>query len=119
MPVTDREDMEEAARRIHALGPRYVLVKGGHLKGDATTCSGTAARSRAFSAARGSTRTTPTAPAARSRRPSPPGSRSAAPLAEAVREAKAYVTRAIREGFQAGRGVGQLRHFIGLVMVTT
>jgi hydroxymethylpyrimidine/phosphomethylpyrimidine kinase len=33
--VTERGDMEEAARRIHALGPRYVLVKGGHLKGDA------------------------------------------------------------------------------------
>src|SRR5215510_14773662 len=28
-------DMEEAARRIRAHGPRYVLVKGGHLKGDA------------------------------------------------------------------------------------
>jgi hydroxymethylpyrimidine/phosphomethylpyrimidine kinase len=29
-----------------------------------------------------------------------------------VREAKAYVTAAIREGFQAGRGVGALRHFV-------
>jgi hydroxymethylpyrimidine/phosphomethylpyrimidine kinase len=29
-----------------------------------------------------------------------------------VREAKAYVTAAIREGFQAGRGVGVLRHFV-------
>ena len=62
--VAEPEDMEEAARRIHLMGPRYVLVKGGHLKGDA------------------------------------------------IRSAKAYVTRAIREGFQAGRGVGQLRHFI-------
>ncbi len=35
MPVTTPEDMEEAARRIHAMGPRSVLVKGGHLKGDA------------------------------------------------------------------------------------
>src|SRR5574337_426548 len=35
MPVADRKDMEEAARRIHGLGPRYVLVKGGHLKGEA------------------------------------------------------------------------------------
>jgi hydroxymethylpyrimidine/phosphomethylpyrimidine kinase len=34
------------------------------------------------------------------------------PLPEAVREAKAYVTKAIREGFTAGHGVGQLRHFI-------
>ena len=28
------EDMEEAARSIHAMGPKYVLVKGGHLPGE-------------------------------------------------------------------------------------
>jgi hydroxymethylpyrimidine/phosphomethylpyrimidine kinase len=28
------EEMEEAARAIHAMGPRYVLIKGGHLPGD-------------------------------------------------------------------------------------
>lgn len=28
------EDMQEAARAIHDMGPRYVLVKGGHLPGD-------------------------------------------------------------------------------------
>ena len=33
-PVTDRESMEAAARRIGELGPSHVLVKGGHLKGD-------------------------------------------------------------------------------------
>ena len=33
-------------------------------------------------------------------------------IGDAIRDAKAYVTRAIREGFAAGRGVGQLRHFI-------
>jgi len=27
-------DMEEAARTIHAMGPRYVLIKGGHLAGN-------------------------------------------------------------------------------------
>jgi hydroxymethylpyrimidine/phosphomethylpyrimidine kinase len=36
MPVQGQDDMREAARRIHALGPRYVLVKGGHLKGEPT-----------------------------------------------------------------------------------
>jgi len=30
-PVATRDDMAEAARAIHALGPRFVLVKGGHL----------------------------------------------------------------------------------------
>ena len=33
-------------------------------------------------------------------------------LGDAIRSAKAYVTLAIREGFKAGRGVGQLRHFV-------
>jgi hydroxymethylpyrimidine/phosphomethylpyrimidine kinase len=28
------EEMQEAARAIHAMGPRYVLIKGGHLPGD-------------------------------------------------------------------------------------
>jgi hydroxymethylpyrimidine/phosphomethylpyrimidine kinase len=28
------DDMQEAARTIHAMGPRYVLIKGGHLPGD-------------------------------------------------------------------------------------
>ncbi|HEU4370684.1 MAG TPA: bifunctional hydroxymethylpyrimidine kinase/phosphomethylpyrimidine kinase, partial [Methylomirabilota bacterium] len=36
LPVATEADMEEAARRIHARGPRHVLVKGGHLKDSAT-----------------------------------------------------------------------------------
>ena len=50
--------------------------------------------------------------AAPSRRRSPPASRAGRRIGDAIRDAKAYVTRAIREGFAAGRGVGQLRHFI-------
>jgi hydroxymethylpyrimidine/phosphomethylpyrimidine kinase len=30
-------EMEDAARAIHAMGPRYVLIKGGHLPGDRVT----------------------------------------------------------------------------------
>lgn len=33
--VTDLESMTDAAVRIHDLGPSWVLVKGGHLEGDA------------------------------------------------------------------------------------
>jgi hydroxymethylpyrimidine/phosphomethylpyrimidine kinase len=32
--VTDAQSAREAARRIHALGPAVVIVKGGHLDGD-------------------------------------------------------------------------------------
>jgi hydroxymethylpyrimidine/phosphomethylpyrimidine kinase len=31
--VADQADLEEAAKRVHALGPAWVLVKGGHLDG--------------------------------------------------------------------------------------
>jgi hydroxymethylpyrimidine/phosphomethylpyrimidine kinase len=34
-PVQDLDDMKMAASSIHKLGPRWVLVKGGHLKGNA------------------------------------------------------------------------------------
>jgi hydroxymethylpyrimidine/phosphomethylpyrimidine kinase len=108
--VTSREDMEEAARRIHALGPRHVLVKGGHLKGDAVDLLWNGRELTAYSAPRvdsssthGTGCTFSAAIAA--------GLSRGCPLPDAVRDAKAYVTRAIREGFKAGRGVGQLRHF--------
>ncbi len=109
--VSDRREMEEAARRIHRLGPRYVLVKGGHLKDEAVDLLWDGRSLTAFSAPRIDSANTHgtgctfaaaiTAGLSRGR-----------PLGDAVREAKAYVTRAIREGFQAGHGVGQLRHFL-------
>ncbi|MGI9149086.1 MAG: bifunctional hydroxymethylpyrimidine kinase/phosphomethylpyrimidine kinase [Chloroflexota bacterium] len=36
--VHDRAAQYEAARQLHALGPRYVLVKGGHLREDVDSC---------------------------------------------------------------------------------
>ena len=111
MRVAEPEDMEEAARRIHLMGPRYVLVKGGHLKGDATDLLWNGREFTRFSTPRidspnthGTGCTFSAAIAA--------GLARGQALGDAIRSAKAYVTRAIREGFQAGRGVGQLRHFI-------
>ena len=111
MAVTTPEEMEEAARRIHRLGPRNVLVKGGHLKDDAVDVLWNGRALTVFSGPRiestnthGTGCTLSAAMAA--------GLARGQALGEAVREAKAYVTAAIREGFRAGRGVGQLRHFI-------
>jgi hydroxymethylpyrimidine/phosphomethylpyrimidine kinase len=36
MEIKTAEDMRQAARRIHAMGCRHVVIKGGHIKGDAT-----------------------------------------------------------------------------------
>jgi hydroxymethylpyrimidine/phosphomethylpyrimidine kinase len=111
IPVAERADMEEAARRIHRLGPRHVLVKGGHLKEEAVDLLWDGRAFTAFAAPRldsanthGTGCTFSAAIAA--------GLSRGRPLGDAVRDAKAYVTRAIREGFQAGHGVGQLRHFL-------
>jgi hydroxymethylpyrimidine/phosphomethylpyrimidine kinase len=111
MTVSNREDMEEAARRIGKLGARHVLVKGGHLEGDAVDILWNGREVTAFQVPRvessnthGTGCTLSAAIAA--------GLAKGRPLGEAVREAKAYVTKAIREGFALGRGVGQLRHFL-------
>jgi hydroxymethylpyrimidine/phosphomethylpyrimidine kinase len=112
MPVTSETEMEEAARRIHRRGPRHVLVKGGHLKDSATDLLWDGRAFTRFPGARldsnnthGTGCTFSAAIAA--------GLAHGRPLIGAITEAKAYVTAAIREGFQAGHGVGALRHFIG------
>ena len=109
--VAEAEDMEEAARRIHLMGPRYVLVKGGHLKGDATDLLWNGREFTRFSTARVDSQNTHGTGCTFSAAIAAGLARGQA-LGDAIRSAKAYVTRAIREGFQAGHGVGQLRHFI-------
>jgi len=111
IPVTQREDMEEAARRIHALGPRYVLIKGGHLKGDAVDVLWNGREATEFRSPRVDSSNTHGTGCTLSAAIAAGLARGQA-LGDSIRSAKAYVTRAIREGFQAGRGVGQLRHFL-------
>lgn len=111
MHVETRADMEEAARRIHALGPRYVLVKGGHLKGEALDLLWNGREFTAFSAPRVESPSTHGTGCTFSAAITAGLSRGHA-LGDSIRDAKAYVTRAIRDGFTLGRGVGQLRHFL-------
>src|SRR2546428_115779 len=111
MPVSSEAEMEQAARRILALGPKHVLVKGGHLKESATDILWNGREFTRFPAPRidspnthGTGCTFSSAIAA--------GLARGQTLERAIREAKAYVTAAIREGFQPGRGVGAPRHFV-------
>lgn len=111
MPVATIEEMEVAARRIHPLGPTWVLIKGGHLKGDAVDLLFDGHAVTPFRAERvptphthGTGCTYSAAIAA--------GLARDATVPEAVEAAKRYVTAAIRAGFPVGRGVGSLRHFI-------
>jgi len=109
--VESEADMADVARRILALGPRAVLVKGGHLKDAATDLLWDGRTLHRFEAPRldsphthGTGCTLSAAIAA--------GLAHGRALVDAVGDAKRYVTAAIRGGFQAGRGVGALRHFV-------
>ena len=110
-PVTDRASMEAAARRIGELGPSHVLVKGGHLKGDPHDLLWDGHVFREFRGERidssnthGTGCTLSAGIAA--------GLALGHSLTDSITRAKAYVTRAILEGFPVGHGVGQLRHFL-------
>jgi hydroxymethylpyrimidine/phosphomethylpyrimidine kinase len=111
IPVGSPAEMEEAARRIHALGPAWVLVKGGHLPGDAVDLLFDGARLSAFTAERVPTPNTHGTGCTYSAAIAAGLARGAA-VPDAVAEAKRYVTAAIRAALPLGRGVGPVRHFI-------
>src|SRR5262249_44270880 len=111
MAVGTEREMEQAARRILALGARAVLVKGGHLKDSATDLLWDGRDLTRFPAPRlespnthGTGCTYSSAIAA--------GLARGRSLRDAIADGKAYVTAAIREGFAAGGGVGALQHFV-------
>jgi hydroxymethylpyrimidine/phosphomethylpyrimidine kinase len=109
--VADLESMEAAARKIHALGPRWVLVKGGHLKGEPVDLLFDGTRLERLTAERVPTPHTHGTGCTYSAAIAANLARGAG-VPEAVADAKRYVTAAIRGGFALGRGVGPLRHFV-------
>jgi hydroxymethylpyrimidine/phosphomethylpyrimidine kinase len=110
------EDMQEAARRIHQLGARAVLVKGGAmpgaLRGTDVLFDGTHMQVLTGPAVdtpntHGTGCTLSAAIAARLA--------LGQPLPEAVHHAKAYVTEALRHPLAVGRGNGPIGHFFPLL----
>ncbi|MCK5147212.1 bifunctional hydroxymethylpyrimidine kinase/phosphomethylpyrimidine kinase [bacterium] len=109
--VEDIDQMKEAAIRIHRLGCAAVLVKGGHLEGDAVDLlfdgesfiTLTTARIDSYNT-HGTGCTISAAIAALMAK--------GYSLQAAVEIAKKYVTEAIRNGFPLGKGHGPLNHFV-------
>ena len=108
--VCDPESMEKAARIIAEFGPRAVLVKGGHLKGDALDLFFQDGRVRILKASRIRTRHTHGTGC----------TYSAAITAElakgkslfvAITSAKKFITRAIRTAPGLGHGRGPVNFF--------
>jgi len=113
MEIQSEDDVLEASRRIHALGPRYVLIKGGHATGDAVDYLFDGHEIRGFLAPRIETENTHGTGCTLS-------AAIAAYLAlgrgvvEAVSGAKEYVTEALRHAYSLGKGHGPVNHLFAL-----
>ena len=108
--VSSLEGMREAARAIVDLGVRSVIVKGGHLVGDAvdvfydgSTFTELPARRIATTSTHGTGCTLASAIAALLAR--------GEPLDSAISNAKVYVTAAIERAYPIGQGHGPIHHF--------
>lgn len=109
-PVEDLDAMKEAAKKILQMGPRFVLVKGGHLAGDAVDVLFDGERFQFFEALR-----------LRHRNTHGTGCAFSAALAtflgqgftvsKAVGRAKKFVTRAIESGIDLGSGHSPTSHY--------
>jgi hydroxymethylpyrimidine/phosphomethylpyrimidine kinase len=110
-PVNDRDSMREAASTLIAMGARNVLIKGGHLAGDALDLlylpNGTI---HDFSSPRIDTRHTHGTGCTYSAAITAELAKGAS-LLEAVGRAKTFITEAIRTNPGLGRGSGPLNHF--------
>lgn len=110
-PVNDRDSMSRAAQMLIAMGARNVLVKGGHLHGDALdllVMEG--GEEREFSAPRIETRHTHGTGCTYSAAITAELAKGTG-LVEAVSRAKTFVTEAIRTNPGLGHGSGPLNHF--------
>ena len=104
-PVTTLGAMREAARALRSMGPGAVLVKGGHLEGDAVDVFFDGAEILELSVPRAPTTNTHGTGCTLSAAIAARLARGDA-LLDAVRGAKAFVTEAIRGSYQVGSGPG-------------
>ncbi|AKJ10562.1 phosphomethylpyrimidine kinase [Streptomyces incarnatus] len=107
--VESEDDLRRAAGAVLEFGPRWVLIKGGHLAGDAVDLLTDGAAEYRLRAPRHDNRHThgtgcTLASAIAS------GLAKGLSVPEAVTEAKEYVTGAIAGGFALGAGIGPVDH---------
>ncbi|OIJ65986.1 bifunctional hydroxymethylpyrimidine kinase/phosphomethylpyrimidine kinase [Streptomyces mangrovisoli] len=107
--VASEDDLRRAAAAVLAYGPRWVLIKGGHLPGDAVDLLTDGSAEHWLRAPRHDNRhthgtgcTLASAIAA--------GLARGLAVPEAVTAAKDYVTGAIAAGFALGAGIGPVDH---------
>ncbi len=111
--VANQEDMKRAAKVLKQMGARYVVVKGGHLPGNACDLVYDGDKFSVYANERidsihthGTGCTFSSAIAA--------GLSKGLAVEAAIADAKCYITMAITHGFALGKGIGPTHHFYDL-----
>ncbi|CDI49893.1 bifunctional hydroxymethylpyrimidine kinase/phosphomethylpyrimidine kinase [Clostridium tetani] len=113
LPIDNKEKMEKAAAIIMKMGPKNVLMKGGHLEGEAVDILYSKEKISYFSSQRIKTKNTHGTGCTLS-------SAIASNLAlgyileESVKKSKDYIQMAIEHSLDIGKGVGPTNHFYEL-----
>ena len=109
--ISNHGRLRKAAEQIYDAGPRYVLIKGGHLEGpDAIDYLYDGVQLREFTAPRINTKNTHGTGCTFSAAIAAYLAKGL-DVAEAVQQAKEYLTHAIQHAFALGKGHGPLNHF--------
>jgi hydroxymethylpyrimidine/phosphomethylpyrimidine kinase len=103
--VSSVEGMRKAAQRIHQLGAKHVVVKGGHLRGSAMDLLYDGARYQEIETPRIETKNTHGTGCTFASAIATLLARGE-PVSEAVRKAKIFITLAIQSSFSLGKGIG-------------
>lgn len=118
VPVRTEAEMERAARRLQGMGARNVLVKGGHLEGEALDLLLAGDQLYRFPAPRVETRCTHGTGCTYSAAIAAFLARGE-PLVEAVRLGKEFIAEALRTAFPLGSGHGPVNHWQAAKAVKT
>jgi hydroxymethylpyrimidine kinase / phosphomethylpyrimidine kinase / thiamine-phosphate diphosphorylase len=109
-PVETETDMRRAALKLQQLGARNVLIKGGHLPGEAVDLLLEGGSFHRFSSKRFATRNTHGTGCSYSAAIATFLARGL-PLPAAVKRAKLYISEAIRTAVATGSGHGPVNHY--------
>ncbi len=113
MKITDAKDMENAAAKIKSTGCSGVLIKGGHLAGDATDLYYDGCEYTYLPQSRIETKNTHGTGCTLSSAIAANLGRGL-PVLAAIMKAKQYITMAIEHSFSIGHGVGPTHHLYEL-----
>ncbi|MDN5325581.1 MAG: hydroxymethylpyrimidine/phosphomethylpyrimidine kinase [Moorella sp. (in: firmicutes)] len=109
--IATEKEMADAARELYDLGVPYVVIKGGHLAGEATDILFDGREIQTFTTPRLDTRHTHGTGCTFSAALAALLARGLA-VPEAVAGAKEYITRAISQARPVGKGYGPVHHLV-------